>query len=109
MIMGNKMIKLLSGIIIDEREMLSLAELCHCCGLQAEHIITMIEQGLVDPLESGIPISRWQFRADSVLRIQTAQRLQRDLQVNLEGAVLAVELLEEIKMLRQTVAYLKRD
>tara|TARA_R110002111_G_C6006607_1_gene374037 strand:+ start:7782 stop:8105 length:324 start_codon:yes stop_codon:yes gene_type:complete len=107
--MGNKMIKLLTGIVAEEQEMLSLAELCRCCALPAEQVISMIEQGLVEPLEPGISASRWQFSGDSVLRIQTVLRLQRDLHVNLEGAVLAVELLDEIKVLRQNIAYLKRD
>jgi len=43
-----------------------------------------------------------------LLRVQTTLRLQRDLEVNLAGAVLALELLDEIKQLRQQVAFLQR-
>lgn len=106
--MGNKVIKLVSGVIVEDEAPLSLAELCRCCALPAEQLITMIEYGVVEPLDSAELASRWQFTGDSVLRIQTALRLQRDLHVNLEGAALALELLDEIKSLRQSVAYFQK-
>ena len=105
--MTNENIKTLSGIIVDEAEAISLAELCRCCSLPAEQVITMIEYGVIEPLEPRATSIRWQFSGNSVLRIQTAVRLQRDLDVNISGAVLALELLDEVKSLRQEVASLK--
>ena len=104
--MTDQLIDVISGVIVDEDSPLSLAELCRCCSLPAEALITMIEHGLVDPLDTSAVATHWQFSRNSVLRIQTAIRLQRDLNVNLEGAALALELLDEIKSLRQTVANL---
>jgi chaperone modulatory protein CbpM len=102
--MENEEIRLLSGIVMDDNQAISLAELCRCCSLPAEQVVTMIENGIVEPIESRITISHWQFRGESVLRIQTAIRLKRDLGVNTAGAALALELLDEVKALRQQLS-----
>jgi chaperone modulatory protein CbpM len=104
MMMENEEIRLLSGIVMDDNQAISLAELCRCCSLPAEQVVTMIENGIVEPIESRITISHWQFRGESVLRIQTAIRLKRDLGVNTAGAALALELLDEVKALRQQLS-----
>ncbi|MCF6204746.1 MAG: chaperone modulator CbpM [Methylococcaceae bacterium] len=106
--MNNEIIKTETGILIEESDKLSFVKLCRYCSLPAESVIKMVERGMVDPLDPSLSYSHWQFSSTSLLRIQTAQRLQRDLDVNLAGAVLALELLDEIKQLRQQVAFLQR-
>jgi chaperone modulatory protein CbpM len=103
MIMENEEISVLSGIVMDDNQAVSMAELCQCCSLPAEQVVSMIKHGIVEPIESRITISHWQFSGESVLRVQTAVRLKRDLGVNLAGAALALELLDEVKILRQQV------
>jgi chaperone modulatory protein CbpM len=100
----NDEISILTGVIMDDNQPVSLAELCQCCSLPAEQVVSMIKHGIVEPIESRITISRWQFSGESVLRVQTVVRLKRDLGVNLAGAALALELLDEVKLLRQQVA-----
>ncbi len=102
------MIKSEIGLIVEESDNLSLVALCRYCSLPAENIIKMVERGVIDPIDPSLNYSHWQFSSPSLLRIQTALRLQRDLDVNLAGAVLALELLDEIKQLRQQVAFLQR-
>jgi chaperone modulatory protein CbpM len=106
--MQNEIIKSEIGLIVEESDSLPLMTLCHVCALPAENIIKMVEQGVINPLEPSLSYSHWQFSSNSLLRVQTALRLQRDLELNLAGAVLALELLDEIKQLRQQVAYLQR-
>jgi len=106
--MKNNMIKSEIGIIVEESDNLSLVKLCRHCSLPAENIIKMVERGIIDPIDPSLSYTHWQFAGTSLLRVQTALRLQRDLEVNLAGAVLALELLDEIKQLRQQVAYLQR-
>jgi chaperone modulatory protein CbpM len=112
--MNNEIIALLSGVVVEEEHTLSLDELCQCCSLPAEQLISMVEYGVVDPIvvdpiEGGTTSGQWTFSCTSIFRVRTALRLQRDLDVNLAGAALALELMGEIKVLRQHVTYLKRS
>lgn len=105
--MHDKMIQS-DGIIVEESDRVTLVKICHYCSLAEENIIEMVERGMIDPIDPSLSHSQWQFPRTSLLRIQTAVRLQRDLELNLAGAVLALELLDEIKHLRQQVTYLQR-
>lgn len=83
----------------------SLSEICERCGLHAEIITEMVAYGIVTPIEPTQP--RWQFSADALLRLHRAQRLQRDLELNLPGLALSLELLDEVESLRGEIAVLK--
>ncbi|MCJ7453634.1 MAG: chaperone modulator CbpM, partial [Steroidobacteraceae bacterium] len=74
-----------------------LVQLCLTCGVQAETIEALVEHGILEP--SGRRGIHWSFRAANIRRTRTAVRLQRDLDVNLPGAALALELLERINEL----------
>ncbi|NOY16821.1 MAG: MerR family transcriptional regulator [Gammaproteobacteria bacterium] len=84
--------------IIDEYFEFSLADLCQCCGVQAEAIIDMVEEGLLTPV--GTSPSNWRFTGTAQRKVEITLHLQRDLRINLPGAALALELMEEIDMLR---------
>lgn len=92
------LLKLLSGEIFEEEIELSLADLCRACQLPAERVFELVEQGVIDPI--GRDPARWRFQAISVRRVRCAQRLERDLGVNVAGAALAIDLLEELERLR---------
>jgi len=68
-----------------------------------QRIDSFIEQ------HTGITLKCWQFSGESIIRVQEAIRLQRDLGINLPGTALALELLDEVKALRQQVSSLQRD
>lgn len=80
--------------LIDEQVTFTLAELCRCCAVEAVHVEMLVEQGILQP--TGKQGLHWAFSADSVKRTRITLNLQRDLGVNLEGAALALELLERI-------------
>lgn len=101
------MLSLLQGEVMDEELELTLAELSAACRLPAEHLLEMVEYGLIEPL-GGEP-SRWRFSGISVQRVRCAQRLRRDLGVNLAGAALALDLLEEIDRLRARLRRLEGE
>jgi chaperone modulatory protein CbpM len=96
--MSNELLKLLSGEVMEEDVEMTLAELCSVCDLSAEQVFGLVEHGVVEP--RGRQPSRWYFRGVSVRRIRCAQRLERDLGVNIAGAALALDLLEELERLR---------
>lgn len=89
----------LSGIVLDDDLDFSLRELCRICAINAETIIEMVEEGVVEP--QGVGPREWRFRATSLRRVQITLRLQRDLRINLAGAALVLDLLEELEELRR--------
>lgn len=89
---------LLQGDLMEDATDLTLGQLCRACRVPAEVVIELVELGLVEPV-GGEP-GAWRFPYISVRRVRCAQRLQRDLEVNMPGAALAIELLEELDRLR---------
>lgn len=92
---------LLTGIIISDSQKVTFDDLCNCCSISAEQIKVMIEHGIISPLQFKSDVEHWYFTGKCILRVKTVIRLQRDLGVNMAGAALALELLEEIKNLRR--------
>ena len=96
--MGERDIQKLSGTLLDERTVFTLHELCVACGVHAEIVIEMVEEGVLEP--RGAAPADWHFPGSAVTRAQKALKLARDLRVNWPGAALALDLLEEIERLR---------
>ena len=103
--MRNELLTLYSAELVDEDVELTLAELCQICHLSQERLLELVEQGVIEP--RGHEPAHWRFHAISVRRIHCAQRLERDLGVNVAGAALALELLEELEQLRNRLRRLE--
>lgn len=86
-----------SVVILDEAEEITLADLTRACHVHAEWVMELIEEGVLEPRGPGSP--QWRFSATSIVRVQKARRLQRDLGVNLPGIALALQLLDRIDAL----------
>jgi chaperone modulatory protein CbpM len=69
--------------ILEEQTQLTLDDLCHACAVRAEQIIELVDLGVLEPLGR----EPWQF-------------LHHDLDIDLAGAALALELMDEIDALR---------
>ncbi len=96
--MRKKPTTLLSGEVLEEELELTLAELCRVCRVPAERVFELVEEGVVEPRGRGP--ARWRFRGLSVWRVRCALRLEQDLGVNVAGAALALDLLEELDAMR---------
>lgn len=84
--------------IVEEQSRLTLDDLCRACAIDAQQIIELVEVGVLEP--QGHEPARWIFVGDSLRRARKALRLQHDLEIDLAGAALALELLDEIASLR---------
>jgi chaperone modulatory protein CbpM len=84
--------------LLDETVEFSLEDLCRIVGAERQLIVEIVEEGIVEPRGAG---GQWRFSGVAVTRIQRVLRLQQDFDVNLPGAALALELLEEIERLRR--------
>ena len=93
-------------VTLHEQRTYSLTEVCSQCRLEREVLITLVKEGLIRP--QGTAPEQWRFPVTTVERIHVALRLQNDLDLNLPGTVLAVDLLDEVKALRRRVLALER-
>ena len=104
--MNAKSVTILSGHILEETAKLSLAELCQSCQLPAEAMIELIDYGIISPCQ-GNTTKQWRFHSNTLIRVDKALRLRRDLGVNLSGAALVLELLDEVHELRTALCQAK--
>ena len=93
-------------VLLDDTAMFGIREVCQVCGVHAERVVEVVEHGLVEVPGTGP--HEWRFSSSSVFRIRRAINLCDDLGMNLAGASLAVELLEELDRLQSEVARLSR-
>ena len=93
--------------ILDDSVVYGLREFCDVCGVHAECVLEMVESGVIEP--QGSSPSEWRFSAYTVIRFHRAKRLQRDLDINLPGVALSLELIDNLEALRNEVRYLKHQ
>ena len=89
----------ITGFILEDQSGLSLDDLCRACAAQAERIIELVNEGVLAPV--GAAPDDWRFTGIHLHRARVALRLETDLGVNLAGAALALELLDELDALRE--------
>ncbi|ADE16200.1 MerR family transcriptional regulator [Nitrosococcus halophilus Nc 4] len=93
-----------TGVVIDE-DHFTLTELTEICGITPETVFEMVELGLLNP--QGSRPEQWLFPGVAARRVRQVLRLSEDLEVNMAGAILAVELLEERERLQAQVRELE--
>lgn len=94
----------LSAIILEEQTELTLSDVSQACAVSAETIVELVDEGVLSP--QGREPHRWRFTGTHLRRATIAIRLQRDLGVNLAGAALALELLDEVAVLQARLRHL---
>jgi chaperone modulatory protein CbpM len=98
------MTDLVSAWLVDDTAQFTLAELCNVCAVPEELVVEIVAEGIVEPM--GDDPRHWRFSGVAAVRVQRVVRLQREFEVNLAGAALALELLEEIERLRRARGHL---
>jgi chaperone modulatory protein CbpM len=88
----------ITGTIFDQSAILSLKDLSRMCNVDERHIVEFVEEGVLNVVEVR---SEWHFTGDALRRARLAVRLERDLELNLAGVALALDLIEELQQLRR--------
>jgi chaperone modulatory protein CbpM len=91
--------ELISGVIIEEMQSLTLDEFCQATHVTREIIIEMIDYQLIHP--QGKKPEEWRFDSISLKRGRMAASFYHDLEVNMPGVALALELIDKIEQLRR--------
>ncbi|WP_133128369.1 chaperone modulator CbpM [Legionella nagasakiensis] len=97
--------KVITGLVMDKNVSISYVEVCQKYNLSEELLTEMMEHGLFETKN----LKKTQFDYLTLNKIQSAQRLQHDLGINMPGVVLVLELLEELERVRQELGILQRQ
>lgn len=100
--MSNEKTLVVTGVVVDHEHPLSIAELSRACCMHAEWVMELVDAGILEPHypPGRSERARLQFSGSSLRRALVVRRLQRDLGVNLAGAALALDLMDEMDTLR---------
>lgn len=83
-------------------------EFCERGECHAEFVIKLVSYGIIAPVEERPQTRDWAFDLQALARLRKAQRLQRDLKINLPGLAMSLDLLDEVTEMRQEVERLRR-
>lgn len=88
----------IEGSVVENEVHMTIVELSHASRTPEEMIMSWVSEGVLSP--SGSTPQDWRFSGDSLRRAKTAAHLAHDLELNVPGVALALELLDEIAQLR---------
>jgi len=95
--MKRKTVKVYEGTLIDEDGTLTLVELSERCMISENEIAELVYEGVIHPVR--MQEESWHFTRETLWRIKKVKRLRRDLELNLSGAALTMQLLDRIEEL----------
>lgn len=83
---------------VEENPEVTLEEVCELFHIPVEFVYEIIEQGVVEPVEPDAELLR--FDETHLKRIKTIAHLHHDLDINVAGGALIVEMMEEMEAMR---------
>jgi chaperone modulatory protein CbpM len=89
---------LLTGTVFDDSAELTLQELSRMCAVDERHLIEYVEEGVLTVIRVE---PQWRFSGGALRRARLALRLEHDLELNLAGVALALDLMQELQQLRR--------
>lgn len=97
---------LLVGVLLEEEYTISYTEVCHKYHIPKELLIEMMEHGLFS--NQSTQLEQLKLNQNELHRLESAFRLHHDLDINLPGVVLALDLLEKIDKLSNELDILRK-
>lgn len=101
--------RILSVEMMEPSATFTLREVCERGDCHAEFVIKLVNYGVIAPVEETPEERQWRFDLQTLARLRKAQRLQRDLKMNLPGLAMSLELLDEVQEMRREVDRLNRQ
>ena len=95
-----------TALLVDQDAPVTIQELARFCEQQTDWVIMLVKQGVLPPAQGPRP-EQWVFTSVSVTRARHVARLQRDFEVNLDAAALMVDLMEEVRHLRNSLGAIR--
>jgi chaperone modulatory protein CbpM len=101
------MTKLITGILVEETTTITFEEVCCRYHIPKALLQDLIEYGLFN--NQTTQINQIRFDQKALKTMETAFRLHKDLEINLAGVALALELLEEMDNMRDELRMLRKQ
>lgn len=77
---------------------LDMKAFCQVVDIPAAYVIEIVEHGILEP--QGLKPDEWLFDDYSLIIAKRAARLQRELALEWDGVALALNLLDELELVR---------
>lgn len=87
--------------------LLTSDEICLLCGLSHDDLNAFLNYGIIYPIKFSTS-NELHFNLAHFQRIKRALRLQKDLEMNLAGVALVLDLLDEMEKLRSNVHLIEK-
>ena len=94
------------GILIEDTTLISLNEVCQRYRISEDLLLEMLEYGIFSSKSSEI--EQLKLTQKDLYKMESAFRLHRDLELNLTGVALDLELLEKIDRLNDELNILRK-
>jgi len=96
----------LTGLLLDEHE-LTVIEIRETCSLSMDQVMALVDEGVLEP--QGRDPQSWRFGSSCIPKARAAMRLHNDLGINLAGVALALDLIDELEVLRSRLRHYEAD
>lgn len=94
------------GVIVEETTTISFNDVCQKYQISKELLLEMVEYGIFS--SEATKTESVHFSQKDLRKIESAFRLHHDLEINLPGVALALELLEKIEQLNDELSILRK-
>jgi len=98
--------RIFEGQMLDETTWLGVGDLCTYLSVERSWIVELVDAGVLEP-RGALP-EAWSFPAIALVRARATLRLVEDLGVNLAGAAVILDLIDERRRLERRVEELER-
>lgn len=98
--------RIIEGQVLDESAWLEIGEFCAYLRVERHWVTELVEAGVIEP--RGAAPDAWSFPASAIVRARATARLVNDLGVNLAGAAVILDLIEERDRLERRLAEIER-
>lgn len=98
--------RVIEGQMLDESAWLEIGEFCAYLHVERHWVHELVEAGVLEP-RGAVP-DAWSFPASALVRARATARLVNDLGVNLAGAAVILDLIEERDRLERRLAEIER-
>ena len=100
---------IMTGVLLNDDATITLTEIRQQFNLEDELLQEMLEHGLIEPITEQPSSTEIVLHFSAIHRVESALHLHSDLGVNIPGAVLALDLLEQLEELRAELVILEKQ